>query len=84
MDVCLNYIKFNYLLNLERVFRYADIVPEIDSGEESTPSESDSVLALGVDTFEGKYASFRVSSFSRYSSSLPNPTLSASEASLSF
>jgi len=80
----LNCIKFNYLLIADIIFRYALIVPEICSGELSTCSDNDSNLAFGATALEGKYASFKVSSFSRYSSSLSNSTLSASEASFSF
>jgi hypothetical protein len=51
---CLNYTKFNYLLNLESVFRYAAIEPETDSCAESNPSERVSVLAYGEIIFVGK------------------------------
>ena len=63
---------------------YCSIPVEVGAGVESTLSE----IVSGISDFAvgdlEKYDSFRVSSFSRYSSSLSNSTLSASEASFSF
>ena len=67
-----------------RVLRYASILLVTGAGVESTPSDSvcgSSDLAVGV---LEKYDSFSVSNFSRYSVSLSNSTLSASESELLF